>query len=318
MGIFAAAKAALTSCLGIKPGEQVVVLTDGWEPAVVDAFKQAAFEAGGETLLVSFLPRRRNGEEPPPAVAAAMAAADIVLMPTSRSLSHTKARRRANEAGARVASMPSITAEMMERALAVDYRAMGRLTHQWTEALTRATEARLISPAGTELVIGLGERKALADTGQLMHKGSFGNLPAGEAFIAPVEGTAQGTLVLDGSLAGWGKLASPVVLRIAQGLVASIEGGQEADWLRQALAPCGEPGLNLAELGIGTNPRAKLTGVVLEDEKALGTVHLALGDNRGIGGQVEAGIHLDGMVLNPTLLLDGRLVIDAGKHLLSG
>jgi leucyl aminopeptidase (aminopeptidase T) len=206
---------------------------------------------------------------------------------------------------------------MMARALMVDYEEMGRLTRRWAEALTGATLARLTSPAGTDITIGLEGRKGLSDTGQLMNKGSGGNLPAGEAFIAPMEGTSQGTLVFDGSLAGWGKLASPVKMHIARGKVISIEGGQEADWLRQALMPCGEPGLNLAELGIGTNPKAKLTGAVLEDEKVLGVVHLALGDNKGFGGQVEAGIHLDGLVLNPTLWLDGRLVIDAGKYLLS-
>lgn len=318
MAVLAAARAALTSCLGICSGEQVVVLSDGWEPGVVEAFKQAALAAGGETLVVSFSPRSRNGEEPPSAVAAAMAAADIVLMPTGKSLSHTKARRLAGEAGARVASMPGITAEMMARALMVDYEEMGRLTRRWAEALTGATLARLTSPAGTDLVIGLEGRKGFSDTGQLTDKGSAGNLPAGEAFIAPLEGTSQGTLVFDGSLAGWGKLAYPVRMHIARGKVISIAGGQEADWLTRALTACGEPGFNLAELGIGTNPKAKLTGAVLEDEKVLGTVHLALGDNKGFGGQIEAGIHLDGLVLKPTLWLDGRLVIDGGKYLLSG
>ena len=83
--------------------------------------------------------------------------------------------------------------------------------------------------------------------------------------------------------------------------------------LRKMIAPYREAGRNIAELGIGTNEKAIVTGVVLEDEKAMGTVHVALGDNASMGGTVHAPIHLDGVVLKPTLMVDETVILEAGK-----
>ncbi|MGI9950770.1 aminopeptidase [Moorellaceae bacterium AZ2] len=307
---------ALLECMALQDTETALVVTDGTVPEVAGAFWQAARELAREAIFMEFPPRSRHGEEPPAAVAAAMAAADVLLLPTSRSLSHTRARRKACEAGARVASMPMITAEMMMRALAVDYEAMRSLTRKYAEVLTAGEVARVTSPAGTDITMKLNGRSGIMDAGELRQRGASGNLPAGEAYIAPLEGSAEGIVVLDGSLAGWGRLQEPIVIEVKEGLAVRVEGGEAARWLWESLTKCGEAGTTLAELGIGTNERAIVSGNILEDEKAVRTVHIAFGDNKGFGGTVEAGIHLDGLILNPTVEVDGEVVIKEGKLLL--
>lgn len=308
-----AAEIALLRCMGARPGEKVLIVTDTKLHELGNIFFQTAQKIGVEAMLMEMMPRLSNGEEPPLAVAAAMQEADVVLLVTEKSLSHTGARRKANEAGARVASLPGLTREMMARALNVDYEQIGSLSKTISASLTQGKSARLTTPSCTDLSFGLAGREGHADIGLYQHKGMFGNLPAGEAYIAPLENTAQGILVIDGSMAGIGKIKSPITIHVEKGYAVEIRGGEEAALLNILLAPHGKEGRNIAELGIGTNRQAQLTGAVLEDEKILGTVHVALGDNHTIGGIVEVSSHLDGVILSPTLEIDGHILLKDGK-----
>ena len=150
------------------------------------------------------------------------------------------------------------------------------------------------------------------DTGIYHNPGDFGNLPAGEAFIAPVEGTAQGVIVIDGAMSGVGVVEEPIKMTVESGYVTEITGGHGARMLEDAIADLGKPARNIAELGVGTNDRAIITGKVLEDEKVLGTVHLALGNNVGFGGTCDVPVHLDGIILRPTLVIDDEVIIKEG------
>ncbi|MCR4426018.1 MAG: aminopeptidase, partial [Firmicutes bacterium] len=133
------------------------------------------------------------------------------------------------------------------------------------------------------------------------------------AYIAPVEGTANGVIVVDGAMAGIGITENPITLEVRDGLVTRILGGPAARQLEDLIAPLGAPARNIAELGIGTNDRARLTGRVLEDEKVMGTIHLAIGDNSHFGGKVAVPSHLDGIILSPTLVIDGKSVMVNGE-----
>jgi leucyl aminopeptidase (aminopeptidase T) len=151
------------------------------------------------------------------------------------------------------------------------------------------------------------------DTGLLLKKGDFGNLPAGEVYTAPVEGTAEGTLVFDGAIASVGILKKPVTVAVKEGFATSITGGPQASKFDALLAEVKKKeAYNVAELGVGCNPKGRLIGIILEDEKVYGTVHVALGDNSTFGGNVQAGVHLDGIMLKPTMFLDGKIVIKDG------
>ena len=307
-----AADVAVRVCMGIKQGETVLIVVDAPERNIGYALFDAAREAGAEAMLLEILPRAMHGEEPPPQVAELMRMVDAILAPTSRSLTHTEARRRACEEGVRVATLPGITEEVMARTLEADYYKIARRSATLAEILTGGRSALVTSPSGTELSLDIEGRKGYADTGLYHNPGDFGNLPAGEAFLAPVEGKAEGVVVVDGSMAGVGLLEEPIRLFVEGGLVRKIEGGKEADALRKVLEPYGDMGRNVAELGVGTNERARITGVVLEDEKVLGTVHIALGDNASMGGRVKVPVHLDGVLLRPTLEVDGRVVLKDG------
>lgn len=307
-----AADVAVRVCMGVREGETVLIITDEPERRIGYALFDAAREAGAEVILLEIIPRAMHGEEPPPQVAEIMRMVDAVLAPTSRSLTHTEARRKACEEGARIATLPGITEDVMARTLEADYEGIARRSRALAEALTEGREVLLRSPSGTELSLDIDGRKGYADTGLYRNPGDFGNLPAGEAFLAPVEGKAEGIVVVDGSMAGVGLLEEPIRLSVEGGLVRKVEGGKEADTLRKVLEPYGDMGRNVAELGVGTNERARITGVVLEDEKVLGTVHVALGDNASMGGRVKVPVHLDGVLRRPTLEVDGRVVLEDG------
>jgi len=200
---------------------------------------------------------------------------------------------------------------MMQRgAMLADYKKVGALTTKVTERLNQASLVEIETCAGTKLCLDVSGRKAHPDTGIYLNPGDFGNLPAGEAFVAPVEGSADGVAVVDGSMGD--VLRAPVNITVRRGRAAKIV-GKPARKLRRMLDAVGSKGYNLAEFGIGTNYAARLIGNVLEDEKVLGTCHIALGDNSTFGGRVKAGIHLDGIILRPTIKFDGKIVMREGK-----
>jgi len=228
------------------------------------------------------------------------------------SLSHTMARKRATEAGARGATMPGVTEEMLARTMALDFDSMAARSQAVAALLTEAEEARLTCPRGSELTVELKGRQGLPDDGNLTRPGAFGNLPCGEAYIAPIGG--QGTVVAS-SLAPLGLSQEPATLTVENGLIADARGGLGPE-LFERLSAHSQPGRNLAELGVGTNERAILTGNVLEDEKILGTVHVAFGASAAIGGIVSVPIHLDVVVVEATLEVGGRRVLDAGRYVL--
>jgi len=309
------ARVAVEQCLAVRPGEVVLVVCDPPCRTVGRALYDAAVAVGAEAQLMEMLPRTESGVEPPATVAAAMACAQVIFAPTSKSLTHTEARRNATNAGARVATLPGITEEIMASALPADYEAIRERTLRVADALRGKSLVRVTTPAGTDITFSIAGREPYADTGILRGPG-ITNLPAGEAFLAPVEGTAQGVIAVDGSIGGSGVLDRPIMIRVKDGLAREINGHPYAELLARAMDRAGPEARNLAELGIGTNDAASLVGNVLEDEKILGTVHLAFGDNRSMGGSVRAPYHQDGILLRPTLWADGVCLLRDGELLI--
>jgi leucyl aminopeptidase (aminopeptidase T) len=246
-------------------------------------------------------------------VAEAMKAVDVALLPTSRSLSHTDARREATKHGVRIASMPGITAEMMSiGGLTADYTKVAKLTNKVAEILEKGDTAKITTPSGPNLTMSIKDRPPLRDTGLYHKKGAWGNLPAGEVCLAPVEGTTQGTLVIDHIGI---EVKQPVKITVKDGWAREFI-GPDAAKLEAKLKTADKNAYNIGELGIGTNPKARITGAILEDEKALGTIHIALGDNTSYpGGHTKSKVHLDGILFQPTVWIDKRLLMKNGKLL---
>ena len=228
---------------------------------------------------------------------------DVVIAMANFSVSHTKSRDLLTKsAEVRFASLPLFDPSMFFTSMDVDWDLVSSRTIKIADKLTRAQKVRITSPNGTEITMGLKGRNGIADTGILRSKGSFGNLPAGEAFIAPVEGSTEGKLVIE-----WGPTESvkpPVVLEIKNGKVFLVQGiSKFAADLREKLEE--NPfNRNIAELGIGTNYRASRVDNILEAEKIAGTIHIALGDNMSFGGKIRTNFHQDFVVFGPTMILE--------------
>lgn len=305
------ARIAVETCMGVKYGERVLVVTDPSRLKIAEALLEAARIVGAKIMLICMPTGTKHGEEPPKLVADTMRTVDVVLAPTTYSLTHTRARLNACRFGARVATMPMITEEIMCRgAMLANYRDVEKLTKKIVARMDKASRVEVTTPAGTKLNFSVRERKAHSDTGIFHNPGDFGNLPAGEAFIAPIEGTADGKVLVDGSMDDTPQ--GRIEITIKKGMARQIS-GRPTRKLTKMLEEAGPKARNLAEFGIGTNPNARLIGNVLEDEKVLGTCHIALGDNSTFGGKVRAGIHVDGIFLRPTVELDGKIIMKKGK-----
>ena len=242
----------------------------------------------------------------------------IIVALSNNSTSHTRYRALACAAGCRFASLPHFDPEMFHTSMTVDWHALAARTARLVEAVNRAEWLRVTTPNGTNMMICKQGRHAGGDDGLLTAPGSFGNLPAGEAYFAPLEGKSHGTMVIE-----WGptrKLDEPVILTVENGVVVEIVGNDPHRARLEDKFAENANCRNIAELGIGTNDKASRPDNVLEAEKILGTIHIALGDNSGFGGTVSAPFHEDYVFYQPTLtavMADGseRVIIDAGELL---
>src|SRR6056297_1054287 len=303
----AAAETALTQCLDLGPEETCLIVTDDTREPIGEALYAVAAERTDDPVIVRYPPGPQHGAEPPKPVASALNAADVFLAPTTKSISHTRARGDACENGARGATLPGITESVFVTGLDADYEAIAAHSESLHEQVKDAEEIRVTSPQGTDITVEIGDRGWLLDTGIVHDAGGFSNLPAGEIFVSPE--SATGTYVVDGTMRPHGLLdeGQQLTFEVEDGYVTEISDGEIRKQIETAAEAVGRDAYNLAELGIGTNVGVdELVGSVLLDEKAAGTVHLAIGDNAAIGGETDAPLHLDGILREPTVYADGE------------
>ena len=312
-----AARTALDTCMHLKNNETLLIVTDDNKQKIGEALYSIGQEMAKEALMITMPPAEVNGQEPPENVAKLMAAYDVVVCPTTKSVTHTDAKRNACARGTRVATMPGITEDMMARTLKADYELIAQRTFKLSELLDKGKVARVTTKLGTDLTLPIQGIKAISSTGLVREKGQGGNLPSGESFLMPEEGKSNGVIYIDASVATIGKVSGePIKVTIEDGFAVKFEGGPEALILEQALGAFGKDGMNVAELGIGTNHEATITGQILEDEKVMGTIHVAWGNNVSMGGTYNVGVHIDGVVLEPTVYVDGQKIMEEGRLLL--
>ncbi|MDZ7850153.1 MAG: aminopeptidase [Halodesulfurarchaeum sp.] len=307
MGLRPGAETAIHQCLGLQPDERCLIVTDDDRLEIGEALYDVAREVTDDAVLLTYPPGDQHGEEPPGPVDGALAETDAFLAPTTKSISHTRARSDATDAGVRGATLPGITKDVFEQGLDADYDRIAETCKNVYEAVEGAEEIRITAPAGTDITIEPGDREWRLDTGAVSEPGTFSNLPAGEVFVSPK--TANGRFVVDGTMRPYGRLEKghTLAFEVEDGFVTDIADDSIRESVEAAAEAVGDDAFNLAELGIGTNVAVTdLIGSVLLDEKAAGTVHLAIGDDAGIGGDIDAPIHQDGIILSPTVLVDGE------------
>lgn len=312
-----AAITVIIDCMGAKTNEKILVISDNQKIHIGLAFWEKALELGFESILVLMKEREINGEEPPEYISELMKLFDIVLAPTTKSLTHTNARRNASSLGVRVATFPGITEDILIRGMSANYNEISNRTLILKDLMLNTEIVTIKTPAGTDLVMNIKARKVIPSNGIFREKGEGGNLPTGEAFVAPIEDSTNGIFVVDGSMAGIGVLENEkIIMKVENGIVTDFSGGSKAKKLEEILSKFDDRARSIAELGIGTNDKAILSGTILEDEKVMGTVHVALGNNITMGGNLDVPIHLDGVMLSPTVYFDDKLIMDNGKLLI--
>jgi leucyl aminopeptidase (aminopeptidase T) len=307
----------LKRCMNFKKEESCLIIFDKNKEKIANSIFNEAKSISKNVKLLEIPELKINGGEPSSEVANEMLNYDVIIMTTTKSLSHTKARKNASEKGARIASMPGITEETMIRTMSIDYNEVRERNKRLIEQLKNKRIVKVITKLGTDIVMNIEGREIEGEKTALHYeKGDWGNLPGGEVCLAPLEGTTNGIFIVDASMAGIGRIDNPIKFNVKNGYVVDIEGNEKAKKFYDMLKAFNNKNVfNIAELGIGTNHGAKIIGVVLEDEKVLGTAHIAIGTNISNGGRIKAPVHLDGVFTKPTIYVDNKKVIEQGKLL---
>ncbi len=306
---------ALKDYLGLKKDETLLIISDETKRDIAQTLLEAGKQLCREAFLIEMKQREINGEEPPEQISELMKKVDVVVCPTAKSLTHTDARRNAVKEGVRVATMPGIGIDTMVRCLSADAEKVIDLSLKVKGILKDASEVRVVTEKGTDLYMPMKGRNVIESTGVLRNKGESGNLPSGEVYLAPLENLSHGKLVIDGSVAGIGMLEAPITIEVKDGFAEKIDGGNEAKILAGMLDKVGRDARAVAEFGVGTNYKAQLCGEILEDEKVYGTIHVAFGNNVSMGGSINVKSHIDGLVIEPDVYVDGKLIIEKGRLL---
>jgi leucyl aminopeptidase (aminopeptidase T) len=305
--------------LGISAGERfAIVVDDRTDVEIPQELFRAAREQDAEPVIVTIARRARSGAEPPGQAAAAMAAADVVICAASTSLYHTAAKAAAQRAGARGDfNAPSRADAWRNGAMTADLWAIRRRAEALAALWRTTSTVRVTSPAGTDLTATCAGREPKAWlTGICRNKGEVSALPGGEVSLPPVEGTAEGVVVWERVASDLGALAEPVRFEVREGRCTAIHGSTEAAGRLREIVRTIVDADNIGEIGIGLNRASRIGDEITEAKKAFGTVHIALGDSANeYGGLVECEVHLDGLVMEPTVEFDGVPVIVAGRHL---
>jgi len=307
----------LRTCAHAKTGEKVLVVTDTeTEAAMADTIMAAATRLDLEVATVTMRPRVLPGDEPPAPIVAAMLASDVIICPTSRTLFHTNARTAACKNGARFLSMAGANMSVLSsRAMFADFHKQELVLKKVVELLTHAKHIQLTNRAGTHLTLDVFGRSGGGVSGMATRPGDATGVPDIEAYIAPLEESANGTLVIDGSTSVTGIVKRPINIDFKSGRAIRIRGGAEARQLLRVLQKAGNRNaFRIGEFGIGLNPLARIRGAIIEDEATFGTVHIALGDNSRLGGVNSAPTHIDMVLTSPHVRLDGKTVLK-GRHL---
>lgn len=319
LSVKSGADRAVTMCLNVTPGEKVVVFSDpGADADAAHAVAEAAERAGAVTRVIEIEAEVLGAEADVAAAPAGVLDADVLIGVTSVSLYHSAVGRHAAERGARVLAMTGCTERMLtEGAIEADFEQVEPRCVALAEALTQASRLQLTTARGTDLTALLTGRDAETCTGRATRPGDRTGFPDIEAFVAPLETTTNGRLVVDGSSTSHGIVDAPISIEVAEGVARSFDGGAHASEIKALLQGHGPAALVLAEFGFGLNPAARVIGNIIEDEATYGTGHVAFGSNVGFGGINSAPLHQDLVYWKPTLRLDGVTVISDGELLLS-
>jgi len=302
------AKIILNNCLNVNKKDRVLIVTDKKRREIGEAIKKEAEKITNIVDLILIPIPEVSGTEPSKQVAKQMLDYSIVIAPTTMSITHTNASINAAKKGAKVATLPGINEKIMKQSMLADYNKIEEFTKKVYSKVKSAKNISIQTPSGTVLVFSVKGRKWNLDTGKIR---GVGNLPGGEVFIAPLEGTTNGRMVIDqfkNDKEVFAQKRTVITIKNGNAVNVSDKKCKIAKLFNKI-----KNGTNIAEFGIGTNYKAKLIGNILQDEKAVGTCHIAFGSNFSMGGKIKTDMHIDTILRSPTIVIDGKVIIKKGK-----
>lgn len=316
------ARTVIHSCLEVREHENVLIVTDTETTRIARAVYEASSEVTSRVLMMMMPELEEQGIEPPSPVSDLMRRQDVIFLLTTKSMTHTRARANASREGARIASIPGVGVESFAKGgFTADHNAMATEISSMGSRLRRAREVRVTSSLGTDLRFQAGGRWILEDTGICTRPGQVTNLPAGRVFVMPKEGTAQGRLILDGSWEG-NDLEKPLKIIIKDGLLSSATGDSISAKIESEFELASEEMRSgrghlvrtFSEFSFGMNPRARRGLGLLEDQCWRGGAMFAFGNNVGLGGSANVTNNVRGLLIKPTIEIDGKQLVVDGKY----
>jgi leucyl aminopeptidase (aminopeptidase T) len=290
------------TCLHLKSEETLLIVCDYSYIEMAREFAESL-----DCTLVSIPPLKYNGEEPPFQVSHFIQKFDAVLALTTLSLGPADARKKACDRGVRFVSLAGITEKSLYTIMKTDYPLLEESASKIGDILEHAKSIEVYT-GNHVLEMSVEGRHPLSLTGIYTERGAFGTLPEGEVLISPVEESVYGSFVIDVGMVGLGFFDQPITCRVEEGHIVSVE--EETDALESILQNY-EGSRQIAEVAIGINPAAQFH-TVFEAKKVEGTCHISLGDNHTIGGVHRCGIHMDGIISSPTVVVDGSMLVENG------
>jgi leucyl aminopeptidase (aminopeptidase T) len=323
VGAVKSADLIIRTLLGVKPHEQILIISDEeTDMDMVYSLAAVANTLGAEYTIA--IMRGRGVEDAhmlTKPIAKALEGSDVVIGITKTSYAPSYAPevlKLLKERKIRYMSMIMRTMEnWIKGAATADYVEMHKLSQKLVKILEGGRNVRITTESGTNITGIIEGRKAVVEDGWATEPGQAAAFSDGEVAISPIEGSAEGILIVDGPISYMGKgwPDEPVKLVVKKGRVVNAEGGRWADRLREWIFGV-ENADNVAEFSIGINPRSRRTGDISEEKKGLGNVHIGIGENRYYGGIVGSPLHIDMVIYNSTYELDGLTIVERGRLLI--
>lgn len=299
-------------CCNIGSSDKVVIITDTQQsPVISEALFCAVKETDGIPVIV-IMEQSKPGSQLPDAVNDAISHADVIITPTTTSIYHAPGIQNAcnGENKARLLALSECSEDTLSGGgINADFRAIKAVVDKVGKFFEEGKTIRITTPAGTCIEADISNRPACMNTGLCYEPGTRMGLPTIEVFVAPIENSVRGKIVVDASCSGGiGKIGNkPIIILVEEGKAIDISGGEDARKLKDLLASAGTENVyQVAELAIGLNPYCQITGNIVEDEGKYGTCHMALGSNAGFGGCNKAPLHIDMVQYAPTITIDGN------------
>ncbi len=307
----------LFHCGHVKPEDNALILCDPETRSMADAFIMVASTHKIKLHLLEIPALTNHGAEPPEYAAKEMESATLIMSLCGFSLAHSKARINAAKHGARFLSLPLYTWNLLEDpSLHIDFKSHAKQVQNFADAFSLGEKIHVYTEAGTDISLKINGRIGNYCPGFVERAGDLGSPPDIEANVSPIENSAEGIVVIDGSIThpNFGLLKSPVTLTINNGKIIQFESDdkKQVSMLNELFGSLDSKRRVLAECGVGLNPAAKLTGIMLTDEGALGYLHFGFGANHTVGGLNEVDFHLDFVFRAATLTVDSKILIQGG------